>query len=418
MRTLRFAFGLLASGLGAVPAQQLGRCRVEHARPALARVLAAAAAGAPRPAPVATVAFLHHVLDELRRGELDATAMTLRDAQANGVGPVARAIATLWHARAAGVPALDADGWAALAAEVERAPRARGPFADAALAVHARFCVAALGDLVAGVAAGDVARCTARALDAQLALERAAWRERPGCFATRLGRGGDADGAIPGDASTLLPPSLGALLATADRVPRHLASVAAAAAERLADADTATAALLLQTAVQLGDEPLRARAWRRLLATADGPLAGDDAGIVVDALLFAVTGVRVATGAGVDDGWLRCTPWLPPDHERLAVHGIRAAGATFDLELAAADGAGPGGRDVTAHLGGDGPRVEVTVRLHATHDARPRALTVASRTHRTAHWLAAGEAFGASLPRPQPDAQQEPHPLAPGGPVR
>jgi hypothetical protein len=126
------------------------------------------------------------------------------------------------------------------------------------------------------------------------------------------------------------------LIATGDRMLRHLERVLADPGLVANSTRTGAAwlvplapALRMAAATQLGDDAARQRVWPELLASDP---AAEHAGLNIDALCYAVTGIRIATGAGVDT-WLRCRPWLPHDLQRLRVRGIAAGGAMLDLTI-------------------------------------------------------------------------------------
>lgn len=370
--------------------------------PVLSRLLAAAAGAGEMAAPAASGQDLAlTVLGHLRRGEADGSRAVLADATAEcGEDACWLAIARLWHARATG-----SDGMLPAARDRllrrlarERAAPPHTEFAREAVRAHALL---ATGSLL-GAAAGEA--WTASGIRRQLALETASWQEERGGFRSLAA----ATGASPSasDASTLLPAAAGLLLATGNRMSRHLSAALADTAPNAGALAPLPAAWRLAAATQLLDDEHRASAWAELIAAPSAPTA--DAAWLADAALFAVTGVRLATGAGIDEAWQRFAPWLPPGSDRLVVRDLLAGGGRYDLELEARDGPPQDDeRDGTAHLGGAGRRVFATITLRSTHDGAPRTVVVSSATAQAMHWLAPGEAFTCSLPRAQPQAQQE-----------
>jgi hypothetical protein len=284
--------------------------------------------------------------------------------------------------------------------------------------VHAMFCFGALADARDRCAHPERWRdgaprsrpgnaWTERAIGAQIELERDLWLPGRCCFRAAAPAPAIADAPPVADAATLLPASAGLLVATGDRLPQHLTHTLDAL-ERAHTTGAEAAALCLATATQLVDDDARERSWTRLLAALDGDRDGTSAGLVLDALLYAVTGVRNATGAGVDEGWLRCAPWLPPGHEHLAVRGVCADGCRLDLELTARSGpARADEADRSAHFGGDGPRLHVRVVLVQSRDEKARPVIVAGATVQTVQWLQPGESFACSLPRVQTQPQHD-----------
>lgn len=439
---LRFPFLMLFLGLAALPAQRLADrpCQLAGQNPALARVLAAAtaAAAAARP-PVPGRPLAMQVLVALRGGALGRSADLLAKvgtAPADAEAAAWLAAAHLWHARASGTPVVTDAQWQALTTSLTSLPDEPDQvFVTAAMHVHGLFCLGALGELRGhGSIPGDPRRVGGResgaawlqrAIERQIALERRAWQPGLGCFRTLVTRG---EPAVPAAAepSTLRPASAGLLLATGDRLPRHLATTLAHWEQAAAPRTVTDVALALVTATQLLDDGARARAWAALLAMADGPLTDDEAGLVLDALLFALTGVRLATGAGLDETWQRAAPWLPPDHDHLTIRGLAAGGACSDVVLQARHGPRRSDEaDPSAHLAGDGPRLHVQWHLRQSHDAAPRTIVLAGPGHQTVQWLAPGDTFTCSLPRQEAHPQEDPHRLddrlrglAPDGRVR
>jgi hypothetical protein len=343
------------------------------------------------------------VLGHLRRGDAARSRAALADADASsGEDACWLAVARLWHARATGSDGMSPAAGARLLrrlADVRTAPPDRAFVAEAVRA-HALLATGAL----LGGAAGDA--WTTNGIQRLLALETGCWHEPRGAFRNRTAVP-DAPSAAS-DVATLLPAAAGLLLATGDRMSRHLGAVLADTAPIPGTTSPLAAAWRLAAATQLLDDAHRASAWRELAAAATAS-TGDANAWLVDAALFAVTGVRLATGAGIDEAWQRFAPWLPPGCDRLVVRNLLAGGGRYDLDVEARDGPlRDDERDGTAHLGGAGRRLFAIIALRSSHDGAGRAILVSSASVQTMHWLAPGETFACSLPCAQPQPDQDP----------
>ena len=364
-----------------------------------------------------------HVLGCLRCGDLSASTAALAGATLPGAGhhdpePAAwLAIAHSWHAHATGAVVMTPATWATIAealAALAEAPLA-GTFADAAVAVHGLFAAANLARTSSTSHDEPDMHLTAMPLDGPLPPTAAAWRNlairrlieleqrvwQPAIAAFDSQRTDEVIGRPLGDDTmTLQPATPGRLFGSDDRVPRHLANVlmdvsAATGCNGLA---VTTAAACLGAATRLADDLARARTFDALCAAAAHGIAATDAGAVLDATLFAITGAPVAVGVGSDGPWQHFAPWLPPGHTRLSVCNVLVGGARYDLELEARDGPlRAAEHDSTAYLAGAARRLCVRLRLLTSGDGMPRIVVIASRDAQTVHWLAPGEAFGASL---------------------
>lgn len=413
---------------------------LDGASPALARLLAAATASLRQEHAVAGRPAAMRVLGHLRLGDVAGSASVLAAATralaaSAGATPSAGDVAWLlaahlWHARAVGTPATTPAQWVTLTAAAERAAAAPGSawFLDEAMQVHGLFCCGALADARHRAVHPEAwrngppeprpgAHWTALAIDRQIELERQTWQPGQGRFRAFATRGAIAT-PEPAAAATLLPASAGLLLATGDRMQRHLIGTLARLASSPSDEGSPAVdrtALHLVTATQLLADAARERAWSQLLAAGETPIEAGAAGFVLDAVLFAVTGVRLATGAGIDEAWQRSAPWLPPAHDRLAVRNLLAGGACYDVTVTARSGPPRDDEaDPTAHLAGAAPRLHVQWHRLPGHDPSPRTFLVAAAGAQTMTWLLPGESFACSLPRTQPDAQHDLHAIGEG----
>lgn len=230
-------------------------------------------------------------------------------------------VAHAWFANATGDQTIAVRGATLmeLAAALPPAP----PFAGEALAVHAGLCASALGR-------GEGAH--ARAVTRLCTLEQVAWRSDPGLFAGRLP-----------ELENLVPAAAGLLLASGDRVLRHLrTSLAAATTDEAAwpghRGTLERACLLLATAAELGESTAIGARLDAVLSLANGESTPGDAGFALDTIWFAITGQRLATGAGLEERPLRLRPVLPNGHDRLTIRGLVAGAGILEVELVARDG--------------------------------------------------------------------------------
>jgi hypothetical protein len=397
------------SAQGTPPPSHDGRFQLDTTDPDLrVRLQSLVDAAMVAPADDAAAASLAAaILGRLRLADADGSRDLLATARRrlaarteDRIGTSWLVIAHLWHQRATGDTGL-APCLGELAAAMERT--ATGPlpttFADAALLVHGMFCIGGLLDAIAaapphGLQApgGDRpgATWTTHATARQVELERRSWQPGLGHFRPRLH---DGEIALPlgAEPSLLLPVAAGMLLATGERMDRHLRTLLAmplppAAGDGLAGHGSAPMQLIV--ASQLGAEGELARRWPRLFAE---PAAA--AGFQVDAALFALTGVRIANGAGLDEQWVRWRPWLPAGIEALTVPAVLAGGGLCSLQLRATAGG-----------------VEFVIR-RLDRAARPITIVVDDGGTRHVHLLASGASFrGVSL-RAQPHPQQQLLPL-------
>jgi hypothetical protein len=385
-----------------------GPTHVDAAPPLLQRLVAwssrlEASAAAPTARDVAL-----RILLQLRAGGAEGGWRALATATANDERDATwLVVAWLWQARATGTCRLPEERRATLLAALapaKSAPR-EAHFAGESLRVHALFAAGALLDRD-GRGARTGAEWTAAAVRRQVALEASHWQPMRGAFRPFV-HDGDDDAPNRADTTTLVPAALGMLLATGDCMARHLAQAFFDTAPAAGSApDGWCAALRLVAATQRLDDRGRQTAWRELAAADPQALPAEHAPLIADAAWFALTGVRLATGAGLDESWQRFAPWLPADCERLVVRDLLAGGARYDLVLTVRDGPPRDDeRDDTAHVQDGGPRLHAHLRLRATADGAPRTVVFAGDGMQTLQVLHPGETFACSLPR----AQAQPH---------
>lgn len=397
MRTASFRVSSLAFCLLVAAAPSPGQgLRVDGAPAALATLLARARAASPcSREPRATA---EATLARLRLGD-PAGAAALWAAPIDGPDAAQwDAIAHFWYLRATGDAATVRARWPRLRRGFEQTVADADPppsFAAGALQAHARFAFAALGERL-GEPTGATQSWRERALQVWLELERQTWQPGRGHY-----RPLPTDGALrlperPDD-SVLAPAAAGWLVATGDRFECHLRS-ALPALLAAPVADARAAAWQLAAAAQLGERAHLDAAWQRL------PFDVRNAahGAVLDAALFALTGLRLATGAGVDEHGVRLRPWLPPDVPWLRCDDLRGEGASLDLELTVRSGAlepDELGEAALASTVGS-RRLRATVHLRATVDQRPRTVLLQGPTATYVVPMQPGDRITRSLPCP------------------
>lgn len=396
------AFWCLCVLLPTAAAQQANSSRTVVSAPAelvAAQALATATLLSP---PAGAAARAGAVLAALRNGDIENAAArlgmdraALRDSSTSttDTAQVAWLVgAHLWTLRATGdrqhiVPRLPALLAASEAAAAE--PRSLR-FAEEALQVHMLLCSGNLLDHCErnrpSPAVRPGARWSERAVERLLELERRSWQPGVGHYRPQLTRG---DIALPAaaDASLLLPAAAGMLVGSGERVLQNLRTVLAAPGIDPADPHYLAAATLCR------DDAARARSYAALLAS-DALQDPERAGFAFDALCYAVTGLRLAVGAAVDEDWVRFSPWLPPGRERVELHGLRSHGARFDLCLTALDAS-------VARL---------QLRLAAAVDGAERTFVVHAGEVQHLQVLQVGATCTIELARPQPEAQHQPLP--------
>ncbi len=243
------------------------------------------------------------------------------------------------------------------------------PDADARALVASHWGTRVLGDAVTQAAAAPIARAAARLVENGLtqeprpSLRDAAWRAHGLACAADLARrisapafvetlnvaaqcamldfeasfwsdSLDAFSARPGglDADALIPCSIGMLASTEGRAERSLR--ATLLPNSLARPDELNG---LVARAQLG-MPL-AEDLATMLAASE--LAFDDPGRRLDAAIFALTGLRLATGPDLDATWMRLRPCLPRGVTQMRIEGLALDGWTCSLEVAAAGNEDP-----------------------------------------------------------------------------
>jgi hypothetical protein len=391
-----------------VPAQVDGPVlRVEGAGAAFAGLLADGTRGLQAVGVHDAEGRAHALLGCLRLGQLGAARRLLEEEPTGGDRWAAcwAVISHHWYLRATHDVATIAPRLARLQGGLAATTQAPGPpatFAEAALLPHALFCLGSMLPSCGQQQAG--AECTRRAVEAWLELERQTWQPGRGHYRARPTHG-EIRLPEPPEPSVLAPAAAGMLVATGDRLPRHLE---ASLPVLLAQPPTGIrdAAWVLGGAVQRGDRRQIDTAWNALLAVATARVGGSagDAGRGLDAMLFAVTGLRLATGAGVDEHGTRWRPHLPPGHRQLALHGIVADGARFDLDIRARCGAlhDDEHRDASLLDHPTGSRLRVAITLTHAGDDAPRTIVLQGSGLQYLARLHVGERLQRSLPIDEP----------------
>lgn len=420
--------------------------RVEGADPHLTTFLCARTASlrSALPSPLGNgmdAAFT--VLGRLRVGDFAAAHDALDAARAAMVLPADDevrptdvawlVVAHYWYLRASRDTAMIRERWPWLRAVAQRAAAAPGPspatFVHEAMLVHCLFCLGGLQDTLDRIerparwrssapSPRPGAEWTCAAVTRQIELERSAWQPGRGHFRAHLTAGTIA---LPerADVSLLAPAAAGLLVATSDRMLRHLRAVVAdeqattnclhAFAEPFLPL---TAALALSAATQLDDEAARSTFWSQLVEL--DPVAPRIetavAGAQLDGACFALTGLRLATGAGLDEDWVRMRPWLPPHHDHLVLRGLHADGAHFELELSVRTGPlhdDEAGEPAIATCAASGSRLRVRLTLVATAGSTSRTVIVQGAGVQYLAEMRCGDVLERSLPRSDAEAQHE-----------
>ncbi|MEQ1634533.1 MAG: hypothetical protein ABL997_19280, partial [Planctomycetota bacterium] len=250
----------------------------------------------------------------------------------------------------------------------------------AVLRLHALSCAGALA-----AAADDQSLATKFDLRARSALdefEARYWSPSRAAF---------VESADTDEPASLFACAIGMLATTGDRTAIHGQS---ALAERsvgrvpdpertlvaMAQFDAARGDLLADLLMQPTDDPHRA-------------------GLAIDAVLFAATGMRMATGPGMDEAWTRLRPCLPTGIDRIAVRGLVHDGHACEFEYERRhdehvgrytlrrEGDGKGWRQLVVHQDGrtfvapaiDGEPVTLTSTAPTAAQPRDRATSNPSR---------------------------------------
>ena len=127
------------------------------------------------------------------------------------------------------------------------------------------------------------------------------------------------------------------LSATKGRLRRHLRNTLDASYSglehrwRATTSPRETAALRLLAAAQLGDDVATNRAYVQVVRQRSP--SPSVAALNLEAILQAITGMRIAAGAGHGERWLRITPWLPESLDELNLRGVQIAQHRFGLRL-------------------------------------------------------------------------------------
>ncbi|HZN40155.1 MAG TPA: hypothetical protein VFD82_15220 [Planctomycetota bacterium] len=430
----------LCLGVGLSGQEPAAGLQLHGAEPRLATLLAVCTTSLrAQPAAANGMEAAFTALGQLRLGDPTAARDTLAAAWSNARGDDAAAlprddlawyvVAHYWYLRACRDPGPMTSHWPELQGALRRAEAAsRTTFVQEAMFVHGMFCLGGMLDTRDRIetptrwqktqpSPRPGAPWTQRAIERICELEASTWQPGRGHFRPHL-----TAGAIvlpePADLSVLVPAAAGLLIATQDRLLRHLRTVVGEgpAATRAASATAAPflpfgKAFELSAATQVEDEAARTRCWNAILEALDPErLPAAHAGALIDAALFAVTGLRLATGAGVDEDVVRMRPWLPPHHDHLRLRGLSVDGASLDLELSLRTC--PFCRDeadepALADLPAAAPRLRVRLALVATPGDGARSVVLQGAGTQYLAELRPGAVLERSLPRLWREAQHE-----------
>jgi hypothetical protein len=234
-------------------------------------------------------------------------------------------IARFWASRAMSLPSESADmtrrvvdAARSLATECARSDNPPS-LTRHVLCVHAIACASErIGEEHDAQTRDELMAAARRAL---LRFEENHWSEPHAAF---------VDHTLQPSADGLLPCAIGMLAATGNRAERNARSCLASL-----PADC-TSHVALAARAQFGCEIDATLA--QLLANA--PRADDDeTGWMLDAVMFAITGLRLATGPRIDAAWLRLRPVLPQGFDRLRIRGLALDGWRCEMEFARTRGA-------------------------------------------------------------------------------
>ncbi|MBM3972646.1 MAG: hypothetical protein FJ301_00885 [Planctomycetes bacterium] len=389
--------------------------------PALARLhadLRAIAFGSGDGGTTATAAA--RLLAGLRTGDLAVARAALAAVRARATASANPALtdgcwqllALGWFCAATGDDALAAATWPTqrpLLQRLARAPTAP-QFADECLVIQACFAAASLCHR----AGGDPLPWTNRAFVRRERLERVGWQRMRGRFRSDASTGLSARRAHPPAEVRDLEPAWFGLCPTSLPWRSHVAGaldeLTRAAADRPATDSVRAAAIRLAAATSLR-APARDLAYAALGRRDAAGTAPADAAVALDALGFALTGLRQAIDFGRGGALadvVELAPWLPPAATSLRLRGLAAAGATFDLDVDARSGPRRDDEaDLAACIGGDRQRLVVAISLRATSDGAPRIVVLRGGCEGAVAMLAVGERWVGSLATPQLDAEHE-----------
>ena len=438
--SIALGLGIGLSGLVPLPGQEPSGPQVQGAEPRLSTLLAVCAASLRSESAAAHgIEAALSVLGQLRLGDSAAARTTLETAWSNARGENAEpvpcddlawfVVAHYWYLRASRDTGPMSDHWPELQSAVRRAEAApRTTFVQEAMLVHAMFCLGGLLDTRDRIetparwsktqpSPRPGALWTKKAIGRIFELEASTWQPGRGHFRPHLTAGAIV---LPerADVSVLVPAAAGLLVATEDRLLRHLRTAIAEGPAATSAASATTAPFLpfatafeLSAAAQVDDEAARTRCWNAMLAALDAErLPAAHAGALLDTAIFAVTGLRLATGAGVDEDVVRVRPWLPPNHDHLRLLGLRVDGASLDLDLSQRTGPCCGDEANEPALVGlrdAAPRLRVRLALVATPGNSPRTVVLQGASTQYLAELKPGAILERSLPRLCREAQHE-----------
>jgi hypothetical protein len=187
-----------------------------------------------------------------------------------------------------------------------------------------------------------------RAVALLTAMEATFWRQRDGCFAPAVSAASGAACERPWLTANLLPMWSGMLTASGNHTVQNAKATLAATGR--GQPSVLGTAMTLATLVQC-DGSERGAELEALLAAAlpSGVFAAASAppgrefdllatGAALDAVLFALTGLRIATCPGFDEDWIRLKPMLRAGSQRACYRGLTADGWCIDLWLTATAG--------------------------------------------------------------------------------
>jgi hypothetical protein len=278
--------------------------------------------GTPRQLAGATLGWLR--LGRADRALATMEALAQRAAEGDHDASAWWLIARFWSSRAMALPSesIDeaqsvVDAARSLATECARIDNPPS-LTRQVLCVHAIACASELLSEKHDAQARDELLAAARR--ALLRFEEIHWSEPHAAF---------VDHTLRPSADGLLPCAIGMLAATGNRAERNARSCLASL-----PADCASQVALAARA-QFGFEIDATLA--QLLANA--PHADDEeTGWTLDAAMFAITGLRLATGPRIDAAWMRLRPVLPQGFDRMRIRGLALDGWRCEMEFARSRG--------------------------------------------------------------------------------